>query len=194
MKRGNERYHYLTDGRGSIDSLTDAKGQRVQAYRYDPWGRTTANLGNVDQPFRWNSEYALNDFDYKIGARWYDASLGRWTQRDPSGQDPNPYAYANNDPINHTDPSGLDTCGKDWNIGGIVDCGSKAADEFVDRAWTCVKGAVGADGPIFVNNVVHNRAWIRGAISAARGPARIHPHVAMALAALGCAAALAADG
>ncbi|MCU1497699.1 MAG: hypothetical protein JWM47_1652 [Acidimicrobiales bacterium] len=26
MKRGNERYHYLTDDRGSIGALTDATG------------------------------------------------------------------------------------------------------------------------------------------------------------------------
>ena len=33
--------------------------------------------------------------------------MGRWTQRDPSGMDANPYAYVGGDPVNHTDPSGL---------------------------------------------------------------------------------------
>jgi RHS repeat-associated protein len=45
----------------------------------------------------------------KFGARYYDPDLGRFTQRDPSGKDL-PYAYAGCDPVNNTDPTGLDTC------------------------------------------------------------------------------------
>lgn len=44
-----------------------------------------------------------------FGARYYDPTLGRWTQQDPSGQDANPYAYAGCNPINSADPSGLKT-------------------------------------------------------------------------------------
>uniref|UniRef100_UPI0010F62F92 RHS repeat-associated core domain-containing protein n=1 Tax=Chitinivorax sp. B TaxID=2502235 RepID=UPI0010F62F92 len=42
-------------------------------------------------------------------ARWYDPSIGRFTQRDPSGLAGglNPYAYVDGDPINLIDPSGL---------------------------------------------------------------------------------------
>uniref|UniRef100_UPI0010F7B51C RHS repeat-associated core domain-containing protein n=1 Tax=Chitinivorax sp. B TaxID=2502235 RepID=UPI0010F7B51C len=42
-------------------------------------------------------------------ARWYDPSIGRFTQRDPSGLAGglNPYAYVDGDPINNIDPSGL---------------------------------------------------------------------------------------
>jgi hypothetical protein len=42
----------------------------------------------------------------KLGARYYDPTLGRFTQPDPAGQGPNPYAYAGDDPANHTDPTG----------------------------------------------------------------------------------------
>ncbi|THA22568.1 RHS repeat-associated core domain-containing protein, partial [Streptomyces sp. A1277] len=45
---------------------------------------------------------------YKMGARYYDPALGRFTQPDPSGQETNTYLYAAGDPINHTDPTGLD--------------------------------------------------------------------------------------
>ena len=41
-----------------------------------------------------------------FGARYYDATLGRWTQQDPSGQDANPYAYAACNPANNVDPTG----------------------------------------------------------------------------------------
>ncbi|MFI6210070.1 RHS repeat-associated core domain-containing protein, partial [Streptomyces sp. NPDC051041] len=44
---------------------------------------------------------------YKMGHRYYDPQLGRFTQPDPSGQEANPYLYASGDPINDSDPSGL---------------------------------------------------------------------------------------
>ena len=51
---------------------------------------------------------------YKFGIRYYDPTLGRWTQQDPLGGslfDPstgNRYAYTNDDPTNLTDPTGKD--------------------------------------------------------------------------------------
>lgn len=33
--------------------------------------------------------------------------LGRFTQSDPFGQEPNPYLYAGGDPVNSSDPTGL---------------------------------------------------------------------------------------
>ncbi|MGW4853717.1 RHS repeat-associated core domain-containing protein [Streptomyces sp. NPDC004288] len=41
---------------------------------------------------------------YKMGARYYDPHLGRFTEPDPSGPETNPYLYAASDPINHTTP------------------------------------------------------------------------------------------
>ncbi|MFB2556785.1 RHS repeat-associated core domain-containing protein [Herbiconiux liangxiaofengii] len=37
---------------------------------------------------------------YKLGARYYDPAIGRFTQMDPSGQESNPYGYAGCSPIN----------------------------------------------------------------------------------------------
>ena len=54
---------------------------------------------------------------YKFGVRYYDPTLGRWTQQDPLGGslfDPstgNRYIYANDDPTNLTDPTGADGIG-----------------------------------------------------------------------------------
>jgi uncharacterized protein RhaS with RHS repeats len=47
-----------------------------------------------------------------MGERYYDSTLGRWTQQDPIVDvlDPklwNRYVYVGNDPINYVDPSGL---------------------------------------------------------------------------------------
>ena len=47
--------------------------------------------------------------DY-FGFRYYDAVLGKFTTRDPSGypDGPNNYLYCNNNPINAIDPLGLE--------------------------------------------------------------------------------------
>jgi len=45
-----------------------------------------------------------------FGAREYDPVVGRWTSKDPilfSGRQTNLYVYVANDPLNHSDPSGL---------------------------------------------------------------------------------------
>ncbi|MCA4134792.1 RHS repeat-associated core domain-containing protein [Arthrobacter sp. M4] len=44
----------------------------------------------------------------KFGAPYYDATIGRFTQADPSGKSANRYAYAGCSRVNNTDPTGLD--------------------------------------------------------------------------------------
>jgi RHS repeat-associated protein len=51
---------------------------------------------------------------YKFGTRYDDPTLGRWTQQDPVGgslgdlNSANRYTYADDNPVNLTDPSGMD--------------------------------------------------------------------------------------
>ena len=47
----------------------------------------------------------------KLGARYYDPAIGRFTQPDPSGAETNMYAYADANPINSSDPGGTISSG-----------------------------------------------------------------------------------
>lgn len=42
----------------------------------------------------------------KVGARFYDPSIGRWIQKDPILSGINWWVYCENDPVNYVDPSG----------------------------------------------------------------------------------------
>ncbi len=93
--------------------LTDSSGNLVNTYQYDLYGNLTSSTGSVSNPWRYADGYYDSGTGlYKFGIRYYDASIGRWTQRDPVGGSllettkANPYGYAGDDPVNMVDPSG----------------------------------------------------------------------------------------
>nr|WP_155069221.1 RHS repeat-associated core domain-containing protein [Streptomyces taklimakanensis] len=67
----------------------------------------TTPTETVPQPYRFTGTYLDPTGMYKMGARYYDPNLGRFTQPDPSGQETNPYLYAAGGPANRIDPTGL---------------------------------------------------------------------------------------
>ncbi|MER7236360.1 RHS repeat-associated core domain-containing protein [Streptomyces olivaceus] len=119
MTTGGKSYYYLTDATGNVLGLADATGKRTHTYAYGPTGlpRTTPTE-TVPQPYRYAGVYADPTGLYKMGHRYYDPTIGRFTQPDPSGQETNLYLYANGDPVNNTDPSGL------FSFSDILDTGS----------------------------------------------------------------------
>ena len=114
QRAGTAKHYYLKDGLGSIVGLTDATGAVTDRYNYDAYGNLlTSSSGSNANPWRFAGEHreASGTFLYKIGARYYDPSLGRWTQQDPIDQagdlrNANRYVYAADDPVNFTDPMG----------------------------------------------------------------------------------------
>lgn len=104
----NNVVYYHHDQLGSTRAITNAAGAVVAGYTYDPYGKLTASTGSLTQPFGFAGQYtdAETGFQY-LRARYYDPATGQFITRDPlvaqSGQ---PYAYANNSPLNFTDPSG----------------------------------------------------------------------------------------
>jgi RHS repeat-associated protein len=101
------RYYYLFDGLGSVVGLVNSGGSKVNAYSYDPYGVQLSATEAVPNPWRYVSGF----FDAqtgltKFGTRYYDPTLGRFTQRDPISPTFANYRYAGCDPVNRVDPLG----------------------------------------------------------------------------------------
>lgn len=99
---------------GQIDEpliVTNASKTKVWDAVLDPWGRATllstpSQQLNLRLPGQW---YAAESSLHQNWMREYDPALGRYIEADPLGVDagPNPYAYVEGNPINRTDPMGL---------------------------------------------------------------------------------------
>jgi RHS repeat-associated protein len=126
---GGER-HYHLDHLGSVRLLTDKAGRSLSENDYYPFG--TAQTKSFQEAINWGDPHVdtmrfaghARDFlghtgvegadylDY-MHARNYDPGRGRFLSVDPILGDPrapqtwNRYTYANNNPINLTDPTGM---------------------------------------------------------------------------------------
>ena len=111
-KQPGGRYYYIQDALGSTVALTDSSGAVANSYKYDPYGSMVSSSGTVPNPFKYAGGHDTGQGVYHFGARQYDPALARWTQLDPLNEaggpiDGNPYVYADGDPVNFADPSGL---------------------------------------------------------------------------------------
>jgi RHS repeat-associated protein len=121
---GREFYYYF-DGLGSVIGLIDTTGTNAATYTYDPYGgHATVGAGAYPDttvaeanPYRYAGGYRDQATGlYKFGARYYDPTLGRWTQPDPQRRlldlkQGNLYAYAGDNPCVYTDPTGKSALG-----------------------------------------------------------------------------------
>lgn len=110
---GKHYYLFRVDPGASVAALTDQSGAVAVRYHRDPFGAPKGQTGTLANPFRLASQEYIDSLGlYKMGERWYDPKLGRFTQQDPLNQAFNPrqanrYLYAGQDPVNMADPTGL---------------------------------------------------------------------------------------
>ena len=79
----SETEYYLFNAHGDVVTTTNLNGTVNQAYDYDAFGNEKDPDSLDTNPFRYCGEYL--DFetgDYYLRARYYDPSIGRFTQQD----------------------------------------------------------------------------------------------------------------
>jgi RHS repeat-associated protein len=116
---GTTVYYYHQDQLGSTRALTDGTGATAATYTYDAYGNLVSQTGSAANPFLFAGQYRDSESGlYHLRARYYDSSTGQFISRDPKlSSTRTPYGYVADNPLNATDPSGLDPLGDLWNIG-----------------------------------------------------------------------------
>ena len=94
--------YHAQDGLGSVRAMVDVAGGLSGIVNYTPYGVPDAPVDG----FGFTGEYTdLNDQIY-LRARYYNTADGVFTAQDFL-ETPNRYSYADNNPTNIVDPSGL---------------------------------------------------------------------------------------
>ncbi|WP_139166341.1 RHS repeat domain-containing protein [Curtobacterium sp. UNCCL20] len=121
---------WIVDGTGSPAAAIADTGKTAYTVSYDPYGGeristdSTASREWQQNPFGFKSGLRSSDANgmTKFGYRWQTSGTGGWLERDTldvplSPTNANRYAYAADDPINASDPSG-----RDYLTAGVSGC------------------------------------------------------------------------
>jgi RHS repeat-associated protein len=131
----------LNDHLGSTSITADSSGNRTGELRYKGWGEIRFTYGTTPTSYhftgqRQESSLGGSDGLYYYNARYYDPYLNRWIQPDtivPQStqgvQAWDRFAYANNNPLRYTDPTGHTISCGDGEAGA---CGGETAES---RLW-----------------------------------------------------------
>ena len=103
-------HYYHQDRLGSTRTLTTNTGTVAATYRYGPYGTPTSQTGSLTTPLGYAGQYTDPETGFQyLRARYYDPRTYNFVTRDPiAAVTRAPYNYADNDPANKTDPTGLD--------------------------------------------------------------------------------------
>ncbi len=122
------------DQAGSTRLLTGSTGKTEATFTYGPYGETTGSTGTATTPLGYDGQYTSSDTALVyLRNRVYDPKTAQFLTRDPldegsstlahatgeqyvaaalrSASGSGPYVYANDNPLNNYDPTGLFTVG-----------------------------------------------------------------------------------
>lgn len=154
--------YYVKDHLGNNRMVVHQSGSVNQVNNYYPYGGLMANsTGWNTQRYKYNGKeldrmHGLDWYDY--GARWMDASIGRWHSVDPLCEkfyNVSPYVYCDDNPISRMDPDG-----KSPVIGALIGGGLDFAAQVVGGM---VSGQSFSEAAAHVNWVSVGTAALAGA-------------------------------
>jgi len=123
---------YLADASGNSRGLLNGSQGNTDGYNWDAFGGLMSRVGSSVTGYAWGEGSGYqSDADTGLvlmGHRYYDTRIGRFISQDPAGDGDNWYAYAGNDPVDNTDPTGLVIAGGGW--GGFEPDASQAGTSY----------------------------------------------------------------
>src|SRR3989344_136661 len=105
LDNNKEIVYFTKDHISSNRITTNQQGDIEYQANYQPYGNIYTQEGN--EKFKFSGKELDSSNLYYFGARYYNPTIGRFTQVDPIYKaEESPYMYANNNPIKYTDPTG----------------------------------------------------------------------------------------
>nr|WSX54236.1 hypothetical protein OG409_38235 [Streptomyces sp. NBC_00974] len=165
MDRTTGKYYFTQDLQKSVSTVYDAAGTDNYSYTYDSWGKTTGTAtitGGQTSPFGYTGQYKDQTLPdrLQLRARSYDPAQQRFTTTAPvpaplASPNHSAYNYANNDPLNLSDPSGACPMCIGAGIGAVFGGGIYALTHEGEFSWrdfaiATGKGAVIGAGAAFL--------------------------------------------
>ncbi|MFF5964736.1 DUF6531 domain-containing protein [Streptomyces collinus] len=130
QNRSTGTFYMRHDRQNSVSAVYDAAGKEHHTYTYSAWGVSTGKASTTDGQtsiFGYTGQYKDPVLAGRLALRErsYDPGNRRFTSPDPehpANDSPNqsPYAYANNDPLNQSDPSGRCPLCISAGIGAVI--------------------------------------------------------------------------
>jgi RHS repeat-associated protein len=149
-------YHH--DQLGSTRALTDTHGAVLIAYSYDPYGNVAPSGTAIVNPFLYAGQYTdpATGLIY-MRARWYDPATAQFISADPAASTSNEiYAYADDDPVNNIDPTGLCSDGG-FRAQSCSTFGTQHPNNYVEVEIASRGSGIDANGNAFVAYEVYVR-------------------------------------
>ncbi|MCE7958547.1 MAG: RHS repeat protein [Acidobacteria bacterium ACB2] len=109
MTRAGTTSYFSVDGLGSVVATSDSSGTVTHSVVFDAWGNVKAETGTRTHPFTYTGREVGEAGLHFYRARYYQPSVGRFTQEDPiplRGGAAS-YSYVGGDPLGWVDPLGL---------------------------------------------------------------------------------------
>jgi len=150
--------------RDSTIGLVNSSGSLATQFSYEPFGAVTASGSASTYPYLFaGMEYDEGTGLYHTPARYYSPRLQRFLSEDPlglGGGDVNLLAYVANDPVNATDPSGLQVMppGGFITAGGSID-GLNGIPDINSTFGFSGPGGRNGDGPSNTNGPNSNPSF-----------------------------------
>jgi len=125
--QGGAIEYSLGDALGSVRQLVNGDGEVTLSKSYDPFGNNLLSIGTSETAYGYTGESTDANGLIYLRARYYNPEQGRFITRDTweggvyAPNSLNRFAYANNDPVKNSDPSGYCVfAGVDTYICGII--------------------------------------------------------------------------